>query len=312
MSEQEQKRTDSPPPGEDPRRPTVLLETSEKTNVIGFTAEGWNWDDKIPSILTENLDITELKKKFVDLYRTVSFQHKEILFSWAIIAPFLYVYRKIENIMPILLLTGPSQTGKTTYLRLIAHLYGSSLTNESVLSSSSRLENVLASSTFPVMIDDCSSDLGFAGSEILKAYSSIDCFKVRKDRQEGSKSFRSISTPLTAPTILVFPKKNREEILMDEIFMSRCIQIELTKVIPNSIWNCVPKGGLMRLIVEYTKMWTLKDLKQFVDSIPSDHIPGGQRKKAMYVALAAGAKLLYGIFGIIVDLTPLAALFLDQ
>jgi hypothetical protein len=189
---------------------------------------------------------------------------------------------------------------------IICRLYGHRTTIENASSGSSsptRTESLIASSTFPVMIDDC-TDANPWILDFLKSYTTIGSNKTRMGAGAG-KQFATINKPLSASLALTC--NDPPPWFSDDAFLERCFIDVIDELIEHPRWrearDAFPTGGLTHLLYDFTKTWKIDDLKKFIADIPTPKITD-TRKKYIYLAFAAGAKLLEKIFGLNVDLSP--------
>ena len=98
--------------------------------------------------------------ELLDELATKWFSHVQERFAtvikWYLIAPFSYIYKQKRRWIPWLYLYGPPDTGKSTQSKIGASIWGLSLIEKpgSATNTTARLERILSSGTFPVMIKE--------------------------------------------------------------------------------------------------------------------------------------------------------------
>lgn len=299
-------------------------ESDKLTKVIGFTEKGWrlpfnsiyliedNMGEEIynnlKKIFDKTYDFNELKTKFIELYNLTGIKYKENLFQWVMASPFSSVFRTYAGIMPALALHGIGEVGKTQFFemafcRLFGHL--DNIISANTLKSDSRLEGILASSTFPVCLDEVTNAHKSIIDE-LKTHLTMDAKFIRKGAGQ-SKQFNSIEKVKCTPFSITC--NDPPEWFDDPYFLQRTIVFMIDTLTKNAGWNeaknnCI-RGLLTILIYEYTKNWTYKELRDYVKSIP---VPANlekkkdSRPKSIYQFFGLGKKLLKDIFDIETDL----------
>jgi hypothetical protein len=292
----------------------------------GFVAEGWRLppeyilliqDDAgveiykhLRKVMDAPMDLETVKKQFVKLYDLTGIKHKGPLFAFCLFSPFLSVFRQITDLMPVLALQGPPQTGKTPFFELIiTRLFGNmdELINAGDLKSPSRVESHISSSTFMIVFDECTS--GSVGLlDIIKSYLTTKSKMNRKGAGAG-KQFAAVKKDKVAG--LGLTANDSPDWFGDEAFLERAFIDIIDELTVMAGWkearDVIPVGAWTRLLVDYTKDWDLAKLRAFIKELPQPTLGDG-RKNAIMLAFQAGARLMEELFGIVVDLTPVSAI----
>jgi predicted RNA-binding Zn-ribbon protein involved in translation (DUF1610 family) len=301
-------------------------ESEKITEVMGFTSKGWRLptnslyiiqDQKgleiyknLKENLNEKYDIPKIKRDFKLLYEKTGMIHKDQQFQWGLISPFLYVFREIGGIMPGNALQGPPQTGKSRILEMImTRWYGhlKKVISAGTLKSASRLEGWLASSTFPIVIDECTNGPEWI-VDILKSYLTVDSDMERKGAGAGGQ-FATMVKALCAA--LALDCNDPPSWFSEDAFLERVALDLIDSCDQQEGWfdarDAIPVGGVLAVLYEFTKDWTSDTLKAIIKTLDIPETLVSQRKdsrrKYIYIAYALGAYLCKKIFDIDTDLT---------
>jgi len=278
-------------------------ETESLSEVLGFSTEGWQFpgerifdrrEDTMKMAVRRVAEVVMIpvhedaaRAGFRMLYDAVGLpkEEKDIVFAWALAAPFMHAAKSFTKIMPMLVLHGSEDAGKTALAELIVkRIWGVSdgVYSQDAVGTQSRLEGVLASSTFPVAIDDCQDLPRNFTTAILKPH--LTGF-TRFRRKRGQRL--EVDAPLTAPIILNFNRL--PELFMDKAARDRILLIEMRVERKCDDWagtvGRVPHGSVGRWIIELTRSWTVKELKEIIK------VPGAERFERAVSVLKLGQYL---------------------
>ena len=112
------------------------------------------WEPK--EVSKEELrEALELLNELANWFRHVLDRFATVI-KWYVVSPFMYIYKQKKKWVKALYLYGPPDTGKSTLSKIGASIWGLPLIEKpgSAVSTPARLERVLSSSTFPVMIKE--------------------------------------------------------------------------------------------------------------------------------------------------------------
>jgi hypothetical protein len=311
---------------------TGLVETR-----LGFIESGWSLPSNaiillqeqtgcdlfflVDKIMKKTFDKAVVIEKFRKIYDLTGIKYKELLFCWGIQAPFAYVIRNITKLMSLLVLQGPGEFGKSPFIEMILcvmfglkHEKGSSFINSSTVEHLSQFESYIASSTFPVGLDDIThTDAKFL--DVLKSYLTLDQYMFKKGAGEN-KQFASVQKAYLAALALTC--NDLPDWFCDPNFVTRTIIFFIDELIERPEWgdavDSFPVGGLMWLLYEHTKDWTMETIRAKIKSIVMPPVLCKLRKNRKYKTyqiFGFGALLMKEIFNITVDLAPLLPI-LDQ
>lgn len=298
----------------------------ETSLVVGFTKDGWKLPDQAHIIMNTGIqsrirdhlktmmmlviDPPKVKQSFVDLYQATTLQNKDIIFAYALVAPFLYALRPYTRLMPVLALGSvEGGTGKTMMAVALTTRIWSNLEQEALnkdnLTSVSRAFEYFSSSTFPIPLDDV-GDMKDDIKPDLKAYLTQDNFWERKKKDQSL----AISKPLCSPLILTF---NSLPSLFDDLpMLERTIYIPVTQKPTNAqnehfitVFHSIPRGTIGKYIYSITSDWTLATLQEFYDSQPDLSGSTDSRMNISYRLLKLGAYFAKQWFNLDLDLQEL-------
>jgi organic radical activating enzyme len=298
-------------------------ESSDQISMlIGFTATGWKLphnaiclvQDHMGNDILQNLrnvfdhpvDTPDTITKFRKIYEITGIAHKDQMFQWAIISPFLYVFREIGGVMPGIAIQGPAQTGKSRFFEMVVrNWFGhqKEIQNADNVKSASRLESLIAGSTLPIFIDDCTNTHVWM-VDVLKSYLTLESNFLRKGAGIGGQ-FATVNKPLCASLSLscnITPNWFSDDAFLERMYLEI---IDLCDQQPG--WfearDAIIPGSILQILYEFTKDWKKDDLQKWIkDIIVPSSIKGDSRKKYIYLAFAAGAKFLKHIFQIDTEL----------
>ena len=294
--------------------------TSSIRPVIGFTNEGWTLPGKynfirdeaflgeisknIQNVMKFKVDPEKAIKMMRSIYDLTSIKYKDIIFSYGLVAPFLYALRDRIRIMPILALGGLKETGKSTMCELItSKFWGNTLAiiGPGVMARPSRAEPVFATSTFPVTLDE-SEDLPSNLTGIIKTYTTSEDHYVRKNPDQ---SYR-IYVPYSAPLVLNFNKQSIQ--FENSAFRDRVVFLDIRKTIAHPDWDetyySIPFGYIGKYVMDVTENWDGNAVYNWYKEA-NDFGVDQKRVKKIVKIFSLGAELMKQIFDIKLDISEL-------
>jgi hypothetical protein len=286
----------------------------------GFHAEGWVLphtnqyivsEDSVGKQIKESLakiDLTqgiqEAKQRFINLYTACGWEDKvkDIVFAWYVMAPFFDAVRRYDTkLVPILSLFADGDMGKSTLTEKLikswGHLDGLLAANEA--ETTSRFQSMLASSTFPIGVDDIQN---FSKQHVddLKSATTIGGKKRRFGAGKGGQ-FETLNREFVAP--LNMSQNKYSNIFCDPQLRQRIIDLQITYLEKSNDWNTaareIEKGDLLKVVYNHTKDWTVESLIKIYDTSAAEF--GLHRDKKLFCLLLVGKKLFEDIFGIELD-----------
>ncbi|MBD3343100.1 MAG: hypothetical protein GF353_28640 [Candidatus Lokiarchaeota archaeon] len=298
-------------------------ETKIVTDIIGFTKDGWRLPHNSIIIIQEHTgneiyknfqDVFNKSKEFekqkqiiIDKFREffdiTGIKHKDQLFQWALAAPFFYTFREWKAIMPGLTLQGPPGLGKSEFMKAFTtqfYAHHNQMYTAENIESASRFGGLLASSTFPVFIDDVSHAAPWM-VDFIKSYLTEPSNFTRKGAGAG-KQFAVVDKPLCSSIAVAF--NDPPDWFTDDAFLTRIYWTIIDELDENEAdWiaarDAVPKGSIAWILYNYTKDWKLNDLKKYIRSIKTPDLSYLEpRERNIYLVFAFGKKLLREIFNI--------------
>jgi hypothetical protein len=270
----------------------------------------------IEKVINNPVDIEEEISRFKKFYEKTGIQHKDLIFSWVLISPFLHVILKILNFAPPLALHGIGDVGKSTLLVSLI-LKGFGATNEPLnttnINSNSRFESYLSGSTFPILIDDI-SEANKKQIDFLKSSLTVGGRNQKKGSGTGMQ-FYSIDKPYITSWATTF---NIPPIwLSDDLFLQRIFMLYISEMKQIEGWSeaeeSLERGYLTRILYNYTKNFTRKDLRKMLKSykIPVTIKYEKERLKSFWQIFSLGKFLMKDIFDIDVDIEKILDLICD-
>lgn len=304
--------------------------TNDLAAILGFDVKGWNLPPgkifsireetmltvhhRMKKILETPMDLVNVKKIVQNIYQTTGIQHKDIIFAYIFIGPFLYAIRSFTQLLPQLSLGGLPGKGKSTITDVARKGYGNTeqLIPCSTMNSLSRAEGYLASSTIPIFIDDA-EDLIMQLVGILKSMTTLGGYFQRKGDGAG-KQYYTVNSEYCAPSVPTF--NQYPEYYKDGAYRQRCIHIDLNKLLESKEfmhwYDALPEGGIFRCLYEFTKTWDITNLRAIYDdqnTMGFDKDQGRERK--IVKILKIGVWLAKAIFDLDLNLTGLVEMIQD-
>lgn len=293
-------------------------ESDKVTNMLGFTKDGWRLPcnsifliqdhmgneiySNLVDVFSKKIDAKQTIADFKRFFDITGIAHKDQLFQWAIFSPFLYVFRDIGGIMPGLALQGPAQTGKSRFMESIIKCWFGHLKevqNGDSIGSASRLESFIASSTLPIVIDDCTNSHEWI-IDVLKSYLTLESNFLRKGAGDGGQ-FATINKPLCAPISITC--NDGPSWFSDDAFLEREYLEVIDSCEQKEGWfetrDKLIRGSILQILFEYSRNWNKESLAKLVKTIDVPKaIKSDSRKKYIYIAFAMGKMILQDVFGI--------------
>jgi hypothetical protein len=299
---------------------TIPNLTKKLRSYCGFHVEGWVLPQINDSIVTEESvgkqikeslasidlddDVEGARDRFIALYNACGWEDKvkDIVFAWYIIAPFLDAARKYDTkLVPVLSLFADGDMGKSTLTEKLikswGHMDGLLAANEA--ESPSRFQSMLASSTFPIGVDDVQT---FSKQHVddLKSATTIAGKMRRKGAGKGGQ-FETLNREFVAP--LNLNQNKYSNIFNDPQLRQRIIDLQITSLRKSNDWNTaarnIRKGDLLKVVYSHTKDWNVEEIMKIYDVATMEI--GLERDKKLYCLLLVGRKLFEDIFGIELD-----------
>lgn len=297
--------------------------TAQYRTVMGFTHKGWCLPDQyffplhdeisqrmyfsLKRVLARPFDKEGIKKRMVDLYSHTGIEHKDVLFAWAMYAPFSMALRDYYNLMVMCAMAGHGDRGKSPMAYLMSgKLYGHVESNigDATLQSYSQCQSWMSSSTFPIVFDDCENLPLNVGHEI-KSYT---CGKeyMRKKGGGPTKQFYTVYKQYCANICMTF---NKDPLAFaDPFFRERSLYVFITKLTTDPLWrqcyNALQDGEMLQLLYDYTKSWKMTELIALMDSFDTEGLET-PRNKTILRFMKFGAYLFKQLVGIDLNLSDL-------
>jgi len=107
----------------------------------------------------KDFDWKRAKEWFRSLYFLTGIEHKDYIFAYHCIAPFLFALREKTKLIPFLALGGEGNTGKTAIEEFgTIKMWGQveEMIGSDIMDKLPRVQGMFTASTFPLSIDDCS------------------------------------------------------------------------------------------------------------------------------------------------------------
>lgn len=295
------------------------------SDIMGFSPQGWRLPQNSIIIVQDahtlevrnnllkidlGMDIQTNAEIFRKLYEATTLENKDIILAWVLAAPFFYVIKLRENIQPFLSINGEGQSGKTTFLEtLILKGYGHIGTQKSSdTRSMSKVEGILASSTFPFFYDDL-HDAKEEVVDLIKSYLTIEGRFQRKGAGKG-KQFYSVDKPYVAP--IAATSNTSVNWMGDKYLLQRVLHFNVKNRKKNPYWkhyrDSLPKGYLLAALYNETKDWTAdkiyKVINRYKKEIDDDDDLSDMdiRLKDLYSIMLFGRYLALRLFGLELDL----------
>lgn len=251
-----------------------------------------------------NLNMTPNKEQidiFHKLYNMTSIKYKDIIIAYGLVAPMLYDLKKYYSVAPHLYLIGAINSGKTSMAKLITmKFYGHTDTIYSPSTSIPNLEAVIASSTFPICIDEVENfgknkdDNRFISN--LKTTTTSE-FNYTRQNQDTTLKFSIPYQAAIVETCNYIPIA-----LNDSAYRNRCIILDIPETENKDsfewkkCYNKLQDGFITPYLVEYMKIHPLEEIIEIVNNTASEN-----RTDAIINILNIGKYLAKEIFGL--DLT---------
>jgi hypothetical protein len=298
----------------------------------GFTSDGFQLPDKFhfPASTTETiqnihknilllagppiLPFEETKQRVLNLYNATHIRMKDLLFAWGCISLLETALLPYTNVRMWFALFAPDgSTGKTKAAKSVTFKFWNNMDGKKeVLSkdnaiSESRLQEYLASDTFPKVIDDC-GDLGENCMSTIKTYCTEESGFYRKAADQSVK----INAPLISP--LAFTFNIVPLMFFEEAFLTRGVIILANRHFTAaetqeylSAFNNLPNGAAGQYIIHclQERFPTFKDLLDLFDQMPSPPNHFKDRQRPIWKLLCMGATLFQLFFGQALDIQKL-------
>jgi hypothetical protein len=221
----------------------------------------------------------------------------------------MYALLDHVNLRIFLALGGRKERGKTKFCELIANKWWGNATRvfgASALKTSSRSESLMASSTFPIIFDDCEH----LQESLEDIFRTIGTNHDAYTRKRPDQSFR-INAPYVAMPLLNF---NQSPKLLDNApFRDRLVFLQIQDSPIENNWSQLfeelPNGAIGRYVIEITKDWTLDTIQKKFDAIQISKTKGRSKKILQYFTL--GQQLAKEWFNLDLDLTILPDIIKD-
>lgn len=301
-----------------------LVPEIEMETVCGFTKNGWRFPpsyrfvapDAMIGEIHHNLEIAmqqvvdlDLPNKLRILWEETTFQYKDIAFAYGCIAPFMYALLDHVNLRIFLALGGRKERGKTKFCEMISNKWWGHIFRvfgASALKTNSRSESLLASSTLPIIFDDC-EHLQETLEDIFRTMGTNHDSYIRK---RPDQSYR-INSPYVAMPLLNFNQSPR--LMENSAFRDRLVFLQIQDSPIENNWSQIfedlPNGAIGRYVVEITKDWTLDSVQKKYDAINITQYKGRVKKIMRYFTL--GQQLAKEWFNLDLDLTLLPDIIKD-
>jgi len=298
--------------------------TPEKTlkRVCGFTEEGWILPPE--DYITFNLGIQEkfkgkmIKlmektvkeeqiKTFKKLYNIIKADHKDIIFAFGIIAPYMFALKKYTDLSFFLALSSPiHETGKSAMMKLVCtKIWGTPTIVSDQLNTVSKARDYLSLSTLPLGIDE-SEKLKDYAQDMLKSMATTNVSAQFKKIDQNLGMDKALSS------VIIYAMNTYPEIFNDTTYLSRGVILPLNTIMKGEdkkeyleLYNGLEPGAIGKHIIEKTRNFTVQDLLEKMKGCPD---PKGElkgRQITIFKLLHLGAMLFEDIFKIKLNLTDL-------
>lgn len=313
----------------------------EYAPVLGFTANGWrmidkywiafkgavhlSWRPSAEAMCRMVVEETKAKEMARAMYDAVKIAYeddelkvniKDILFALNTAAPFMSALQPFSELMPMIALGSyEGEKGKTAILKLLTtQWYGFPvIISPNMFKTTSRAEDYISFSTFPVGIDDITK-LSSDHKAMLKSALTTQAYVQKKEA--NNKTF-VINKPLSSPPYIAY--NELPDLLDDDKILSRLLIIPITSVYSDedkakfdSLKGIMIPGYLGRFIYEKTKDFSFENVLaryKLAPMMPQEGDGSGairtQRENSIYKLAYLGAALFKEIFGIELNLTGL-------
>jgi hypothetical protein len=248
--------------------------------------------------------LCELLKDFI----LTTQMHKDkiaTIIGWSIASVFKLSFLRYYGLFPGLMLQGDKQSGKTYFASMFTtHFFKAWNTylSGATIKSEARCEDILATSTFPVHLDELEY-VKYSIIEILKSTLTGIHDYVRK-----LNVINNISKPEIAPFCITTNQAPRP--FLDPALNSKMIMLNYTseeQIVDDPKWmlmfDKLKNEHMFSLLYEHTKHWTHKDIIKVIRGVEPDIIgaDNNSRLKKKHVVVKFGLKLFNDIFGIDLD-----------
>ena len=314
----------------------VPIKEIEVKEVMGFTAEGWMLPteyyfdmlnfrrearENFKRVCLMDIDEKNIVKKYKALYDETTIQHKDLVYAYGEVAPFLYAFRDKIGLLPILSLNGPAQLGKTWLAKI--HTVKKWHTFDTVIGPTSirtapRGDSIFTHGTVPVCIDDAEK-LRDVFCDIIKTYTATE------DRARKLTADRGIGMNAIYCTPLILTHNVYPNMYEDPNFRQRVILLPIGFVIKTEKWlklyNEIPDGAVGKYILSKTRDITLDilyekynslDLNKCYDKKQISVFEEDNRAKAILRLFALGKYLAKWLYDIDLNISKLPSFIMSS
>jgi hypothetical protein len=280
------------------------LPTDYYFDMLNFRREA---RENFKAVCTMKIDAEDIVKKYRALFNATTIEHRDLVYAYGEVAPFLYAFRDKIGLLPILGLNGPAQLGKTWLAKIHTvkkwHTFDTVIGPTSIRTTA-RGDSIFTHGTLPVCIDDAEKLRDdFCG--IIKTYTATE------DRARKLTADRGIGMNAIYCTPLILTHNVYPEMYADPNFRQRVVILPIRTVSKSEGWldlyDAIPDGAVGKYVMTQTKDMTFEDiyskyksldLKKDYDENQISVFKGDNRANAILRLFALGkylAKWLYNI-----------------
>jgi len=255
--------------------------------------------------IKESEEIKKTLKRFVEI-TDVDKTKLAIILGWCTSAPFISAFKRRFDIFPLLILIGKQITGKSSLLGFFTKsfykAYDSIYTPE-IFKSSSRREDVISMSTFPIFIDEIEALDDYA-INMLKVHTTNEGSFVRKRKDQSV-----MKKPYQASVCMAcndFPKGFDDSAINTKIIVLKFGDKDIIN--ENREWldlrRKLKREKMFSFVFERTKKWDYYDFEDYIEDLIREYGLNDLKGESLdsrlfnnFIVVSFGIKLWEELFG---------------